>query len=241
MKAVIFDLGHTLIDYCNDWRVPERRAILEFHRAVSNGVEKPPREEEFTRVLMEGLEQARRRRRREMIEIPLVSFLEDRLRVLDVDSKEDLIEEGLGIFYQALLEHRTLIPGAVEILRNLEESGYLIGLISDVAWGLPSRFPLMDLGHYGLDAFFDDMVFSTDVGLRKPNPMIFRIALENLGARNEESVYVGNNLQTDIAGALGAGMKAVLKNSDYFFPDDRIVPSAKIADWSEFESVLESL
>jgi len=236
---VIFDLGHTLIDYYNDWRVPERRAILEFHRAVSKRVEKPPREKEFIRVLTEGLEQTRRRRGREMIEIPLVSFLEDRLMILDVDPKEDLIEEGLGIFYQALLEHRTLIPGAVEILRNLEESGYLIGLISDVAWGLPSRFPLMDLRHYGLDAFFDDMVFSTDVGLRKPNPMIFRIALENLGARNEESVYVGNNLQTDIAGALGAGMKAVLKNSDYFFPDDRIVPSAKITDWSEFESVLE--
>jgi len=49
--------------------------------------------------------------------------------------------------------------------------------------------------HYHIHEFFDDLVFSTDVGLRKPNPKMFKIALSNVGAEADCSYFVGNNLQ----------------------------------------------
>jgi len=241
MRAVIFDLGHTLIDYYNDWRVPEKRAVSELWSIASRNMEDHPEKNEFVRVTLEELDKARIRRRTEMIEIPLADFLQERLSDFGIHPSNGLIEEGMEVFYRALLEHRSLIPGSKEMLKELEEKGYLIGLISDVAWGLPSSYPLRDMEHYELVGYFDDMVFSTDVGLRKPNRKIFEIAMEHLGVVPEESVYVGNNLQADIAGALGAGMKAILKRSNYFSPDDAIVPSAKVDGWSELWPIIQGL
>ncbi len=81
-----------------------------------------------------------------------------------------------------LVEHRRPFPGTVEMLEGLKDRGYAIGLVSDVAWGLPSEYPQKDMSHFGIDIFFDDMVFSTDVGLRKPHPRLFKLAVYNLGA-----------------------------------------------------------
>ena len=240
MKAVVFDLGHTLIDYYVDWREPENRAISNFYFAISERAKEPPDRDLFETTLVQELESARRRRRVEMIEIPLRQFLGDRLEQFGIPFDEGIIHEGLEIFYGALLEHRRLIPGTLEMLEGLKANGLMLGLISDVAWGLPSYFPKRDMAFYKMDVFFDDLVFSTDVGLRKPNPRIFQIALDNLGVEAREAVYVGNNLQADIKGAQDSGLKAVLKKSNYYFHDDSIVPDAYIDEWSELKRILDA-
>jgi putative hydrolase of the HAD superfamily len=241
MKAVVFDLGHTLIDYYVDWREPENRAISDFYSVISENTDELPDKSVFVKTIVHELDNARRKRRVEMIEIPLHTFLGERLKQFELPFDEEMIQKGLEIFYGALLEHRKLIPGTLEMLHNIKENGYRVGLISDVAWGLPSYFPKRDMVFYKLDVYFDNLVFSTDVGLRKPNPKIFQIALENLGIEAQEAVYVGNNLQADIKGAHDSGLKAVLKKSNYFFPDDSIVPDAYVDDWSELKSILDAL
>lgn len=241
MKAVIFDLGHTLIDYYNDWREPESKAVSNTYRLVAKNIDGDIDKKEFEKSLLYLLETARRKRAEEMIEVPLRSILKECFQKFGCGTDETLVEEGLEIFYNALLEHRRLIEGVPEMLSFLKENGYLIGLISDVAWGLPSSFPRKDMRHYRIDCYFDDMVFSTDVGLRKPHPQIFRISLNNLGVESDEAVYIGNSLQADVKGALNVGMKGILKKSRYFFPDDTIVPSAVIDSWSELIRILEEL
>ncbi|HUV24743.1 MAG TPA: HAD family hydrolase [Methanomassiliicoccales archaeon] len=241
MKAVVFDLGHTLIDYYIDWRGPENRAISDFYRVIAENMDDPPEKNVFVATMIQELENARSRRRMEMIEIPLSTFLGERLKQFDLRYDEEVIQEGLEIFYGALLEHRKLIPGTLEMLQNIKKNGYKVGLISDVAWGLPSYFPKRDMTFYKLDVYFDDLVFSTDVGLRKPNPRIFKIALENLGVGAGDAAYVGNSLQSDIRGALDSGLKAILKKSNYFFPDDSVVPDAYVDDWSELKGILDAL
>jgi len=241
MKAVLFDLGHTLINYHNDWKGPERRAVESVSSLVversSNGTKK----QDVTANLLELLARARQVKTVEHLEVPLESVLNNCFTYFSVEEEEDLLQESLEIFYNVLLERRDLVPGTLEMLQALQQEGYKIGLVSDVAWGLPSYFPLRDMKHFGLDDYFDDLVFSTDVGLRKPNPRIFKIALYNLGAKAKESVFVGNNLQCDIKGALGVGMTAILKSSDFYTHDDSIVPSFKIDDWTEFEDILKKL
>jgi putative hydrolase of the HAD superfamily len=238
MKAVVFDLGHTLIDYYNDWESPEQRAIeRSYHLAMANGcqAEREKFQADLKRMLMEG----RVRKEKELIEIPLDQVLDTLFQRFGCDVTDEMLTEGMDIFYGVLVEDRKLVPGTIEMLEMVKDKGYSIGLVSDVAWGLPSDYPQKDMAHFQLTDHFDDMVFSTDVGLRKPHPKMFRIALSNLGADAARSVFVGNSLQCDIKGALGVGMTAVLKRSAYYQHDDSIVPDAKVDRWSDLTAILE--
>jgi len=238
MKAVLFDLGHTLINYHNDWKGPERKAVGNVAKMVCQVTDRC-KEKDVQVYLLDLLDQGRKRKLTEHIEIPLPDVLNDCYARFGCDGDDGLILQGMEAFYAVLLEKRELVPGAKEMLEDIRARGYSIGLISDVAWGLTSDYPMRDMKHFGLDEYFDDFVFSTDVGIRKPNPRIFKLALFNIGAKAEESIYVGNNLQADIQGALGVGMTAVLKRSDFYEHDECIIPSAKVSTWGEFRVWLD--
>jgi HAD superfamily hydrolase (TIGR01509 family) len=62
----------------------------------------------------------------------------------------------------------------------------------------------------GLVRYFDIIVDSTLAGVEKPDPAIFRPALDALGVLPEEAVYVGDLYDVDVAGARAAGMAAIL-------------------------------
>ncbi len=238
VKTVLFDLGHTLINYHDDWRGPEARAVSSVARMIASQAGNGTSEADVSGHLLGSLEKGRQIKLDQMIEIPLEDVLADCFHRFSCEGQEELMKKGLDAFYGVLLENRREIPRTREMLQTLKDKGYRIGLVSDVAWGLPSSYPQIDMRHYRIHEFFDDMVFSTDVGLRKPSPKIFKIALANVGSTAKESFYVGNNLQADIKGALGVGMKAVLKESNFFTPDDSIVPSAKISNWDELLALL---
>jgi len=238
MKAVIFDLGHTLIDYYHDWTGPEERTVSRLYKLVME-TGSQVQEAEFRRSVLVTLERNRERKVRDLLEIPLEEVLYDIMGSAGCQVDEGLIYDGLELFYTALKEDRCLIPGTIEMLERVRDKGYAIGLISDVAWGLPSEFPLRDIRHFHLDRFFDDMIFSSDVGLRKPHPKMFKMSLFNLGAERELSMYVGNSLQADVKGAKGVGMRAVLKRSGYFQPDDDIVPDDTVDGWEELDGLLD--
>ena len=238
MKAVVFDLGHTLIDYYTDWETPELRAIERSYQiAVEYGGDPEP--ERFHADLKKMLVEGRVRKEKEMVEIPLYQVLDTVYQRFGCEVTDEMLIEGMDIFYGVLVEDRKLVPGTIEMLEMVKTKGYAIGLVSDVAWGLPSDYPQRDMDHFHLKDYFDDLVFSTDVGLRKPHPRMFKIALSNLGADAERSVFVGNSLQCDVKGALGVGMTAVLKRSGYYQPDDSIVPDASVDRWSDLVPILE--
>jgi putative hydrolase of the HAD superfamily len=231
MKAAIFDLGHTLIDYYDDWAIPEARAVHRFHKVAEPRLDVP--EEDFcsnlTRILMDG----RKRKMRDLKEIPLSELLAKALRDGGADPSQDLLRRGNEIFYHVLVEDRHLVPGSREMLETLRDRGYSIGLISDVAWGLPSECPLADMRFYHIDELFDDIIFSTDVMLRKPHPEMFRMAVRNLGTTIEDSVYIGNSPLFDIKGANGVGMRAVQKQSTYYDACEEAVPDLVISNWGQ--------
>jgi FMN phosphatase YigB (HAD superfamily) len=238
MKAVVFDLGHTLIDYYSNWEAPELEAIERSYKlATENGCETAP--DQFRSDLRKMLLDGRVRKEKELVEIPLYQVLDMVFQRHGCDVTDEMLVEGMEIFYRVLVEDRNLVPGTIEMLEMVQERGYTIGLVSDVAWGLPSDYPQRDMEFFHLTDYFDDMVFSTDIGLRKPHPKMFKIALSNLGADADRSIFVGNSLQCDVKGALGVGMTAVLKKSGYYQPDEAIVPDAKVDQWTDLAAILE--
>jgi putative hydrolase of the HAD superfamily len=64
----------------------------------------------------------------------------------------------------------------------------------------------------GIEAVFDAVVISGEVGIAKPNATVFAIALNKLGVKPEMAWHVGDSLRTDVAGALGASITAVWLN-----------------------------
>jgi putative hydrolase of the HAD superfamily len=76
-----------------------------------------------------------------------------------------------------------------------------------------SNQPKRLLINAGLDRFFNVMYCSSELGIRKPNPQIFKIVLNKLGVEPFETVHVGDNVQADMYGAKKAGITGIwIKN-----------------------------
>jgi HAD superfamily hydrolase (TIGR01549 family) len=98
-----------------------------------------------------------------------------------------------------------LDPEAPAVLSKLAESKTL-ALISNFDHPPHAHRILRETG---LARYFDAIVVSGDVGIKKPNPGIFNIALEQTGLNSDEVVYVGDT-QEDVDGATAAGIKPIL-------------------------------
>lgn len=96
-------------------------------------------------------------------------------------------------------------PEALELLRALKQTK-ILALISN--FDHPPHAHRV-LRKFGLDVFFHTIVVSGDVGVKKPNPEIFQIALNKTGLSANEVIYVGDT-QEDVEGATAAGVRPVL-------------------------------
>jgi putative hydrolase of the HAD superfamily len=108
------------------------------------------------------------------------------------------------------------VPGAIETIAALRERGLKTGLITVCSEDVVALWEETDF--HGL---FDAEVFSAAVGLRKPDPRIYRLALEQLGVEPGEAVFVGDGANDELAGAERIGMKAVgVESPSGELPDD---------------------
>lgn len=119
---------------------------------------------------------------------------------------EDLrIAKAVDAYFSAFFRYYHLIPGTQEMLRKLKEI-YRIGLLSNFTHA-PAARELID--RLGLAPFFDAVVISDEIGYRKPHPIIFNRFIEELGVEVNQILYVGDDPETDITGALNAGIHPV--------------------------------
>jgi putative hydrolase of the HAD superfamily len=103
----------------------------------------------------------------------------------------------------------TIDPNALDVLGALRARKTL-GLVSNFEH--PPHIYLL-LSRLGLARLFDTVVISGDVGMEKPDPRIFELALRQVGLEPRETVYVGDTAE-DVQGALAAGMCPILIRRD---------------------------
>lgn len=94
-----------------------------------------------------------------------------------------------------------------EELKKLISEGYNLGVISN--WD-KTAVPLLE--KFELVSYFDDIIISSDVGYEKPNPKIFKIALDQASVLAEDCLYVGDNYYDDGIGSMKIGMDFVIVN-----------------------------
>jgi putative hydrolase of the HAD superfamily len=115
-----------------------------------------------------------------------------------------------------------LNSGAGELLNEVRER-YRLGLICNTG-RTPGAMLKIVLQRLGILEYFDVLTFSDVVGIRKPDPQIFHLTLEQLRVPPHRALHIGDDPRTDVAGARRAGMWAVLLGSPEgsSLQDDRV-------------------
>ena len=110
-----------------------------------------------------------------------------------------------------------------------------MGLVTDAQ----SAYARGELHQVGILDYFDPIIVSGDYGYRKPDPRLFQLAIDALGAPAENILYVGNDMHRDIYGARQAGMQTLMFDSDQGTKEyDDCVPDHRIADYRDLLSLL---
>ncbi|RZL38768.1 MAG: noncanonical pyrimidine nucleotidase, YjjG family [Pedobacter sp.] len=100
-----------------------------------------------------------------------------------------------------------LFDAAEEVLSYLQQK-YTLHIISN---GFKET-TLTKMNLSNLNPYFENVIISEDVGVNKPNPIIFEYALDKAKASKEESIMIGDSLEADIYGALNFGIEAIFFN-----------------------------
>ena len=138
----------------------------------------------------------------------------------------------IGIFQNIQLWSRVL-PDTPALLDWLAAQGYFVGVISNSTGTLAEQ-----LERLGLARHFRTVLDSALVGVQKPHPEIFRLALERAGVEGSETVFVGDTYSTDVGGAELAGLTGVLIDSIGAYPE---ATCPRITALPELKGILEAL
>jgi putative hydrolase of the HAD superfamily len=127
-------------------------------------------------------------------------------------------------------------PGVADALEAARTAGCRQGVISNTSFSQETL--RQELSAHGLDTYFELILASADIGLRKPHPRIFAAALGRAGVPAERAWYVGNTIRYDVRGAAAAGLRPVWYNKKEERGD--LPPgTVEIRSWQEFPSLID--
>ena len=202
LKAVFFDLGGTLLDARSG--ESSLMKVVEATR-LRYGLDIPSTELYWRiAVNMRRYEQAQSRRWTPIRELLAEAFDEEMARLgIRVESRD--AEWFLKTNTAEYRRGSRLATGAMDILRGAKQLILHIGVLSDVddAWAS------MLIENLRIRPLIDSITTSESVGVGKPNPKIFTVALRKAGCEPQEAVHAGDSLEKDVRGAKGVGMRAV--------------------------------
>jgi len=203
IQHVFFDLDHTLWDFeknsdltfqkifkINDLSV-DLHSFLEVYRPLNFKFWKLYREEKVTKS---ELRYGRLKNTFDAIDFPI----SDTLIYLIADQ-----------YIEHLADFNHLFDGAIEILDYLNQK-YTLHIITNGFEEIQTKKMVNSkIYHY-----FEKVITSESVGVKKPNPKVFKHALEIANANIDQAIMIGDSIEADINGALGVGMKAIHCNFD---------------------------
>ncbi|HEX7567887.1 MAG TPA: HAD family hydrolase [Anaerolineaceae bacterium] len=177
----------------------------------------------------------------DFIEITSSYFLKILLAEAGYPSVPDqVVHTALKVKFAISQEHWKLEDDAITTLESLKRHGLRMGLVSN-AGDTQDVETLID--KHRLRPYFEQVVISAQVGIRKPNPGIFQLALDHFKTAPENVAMVGDTLGADILGAQNAGIASIwitrrAERSDNRAHEDTIRPDAVIASLSELPPLL---
>lgn len=142
----------------------------------------------------------------------------------EVGIEDDGLAERLYEVFSSSASYK-LFDDVVPALTALEDEGYRLGLISNFEGWLEKMLVELEIGHR-----FAIAVISGLEGVEKPDPEIYRIALEKAGVDGARAAHVGDSPTTDVAPATEAGITAILLDRHGRYPDTSGVSIASLEE-----------
>jgi HAD superfamily hydrolase (TIGR01549 family) len=208
-KAVFFDFGGTLLVMRRD-RIISQILSEEGYRTTPEEVRSAYLKAEPQWLLTLGdqkespseMEESYRR-----LDTRVFDLLFPGRSIEESERMSGLMRSRWGEVQQAIpLE---LYPDVLPTLKSLRKDGHPLAIVSNAP---PETMKTIE--ELGLPALIPAVVVSGVVGVSKPNPEIFRIALRSVGVRAEDAVHVGDLYEADVVGARNAGIEGVLIDRD---------------------------
>lgn len=148
----------------------------------------------------------------------------------EVGYDDSLVESGFEVFWLARNEV-TFFEGALDLLEDLSKH-YKLGVISNGN---------ADVNHIGVGHLFDFVLSSEKAGIAKPHKAIFDQAVALAGVNHANMLYVGDDPQRDVLGALSAGLHAIWYNPSLQPWPGGQTPTAVIQDLSKLKEILKNV
>lgn len=125
---------------------------------------------------------------------------------------ETIIDKFYDYWYELEKEVNYLFDDTIETLIELKNRGYKLGIITNGKSSLQHR----KIECTNIEHLFDEIIVSSDLNTRKPDPEIYQVMAQKLGLKCEECVFVGDTFSTDILGAHRANMIPILMFTDTY-------------------------
>jgi HAD superfamily hydrolase (TIGR01662 family) len=157
------------------------------------------------------------------------------------NTSEPVLRSALAAMYAVTQQNWYLEEDALSTLAQLNKLGYKLGLISNTSddnnvQGLVDRWRLRP--------YFETIITSAALGIRKPDPRIFQVALERLHVLPQEAAMVGDTLNADVLGANQSGMYSIWITRRIKLPDEgelEIQPQAVVSALQQIPALLAEI
>ncbi len=189
-RYILFDLDRTLWDFTSNSRRALKKTIDEMAPELDSGAfinEYEKANDHYWNLYENG------------------TISKERLRILRFHTPLNLFgnysEETASAmserYLKLMTEENGLVEGCTQLLQYLKGIGCKMSVVTN---GF-REVQYLKLKNSGIDGYFDSVIISDEAGCMKPNPAIFRYAVESLGGTKPESIMIGDNFATDIEGA----------------------------------------
>lgn len=201
IKHIFFDLDHTLWDF-------DRNSALTFEKIFQiHGVKAPL--DSFLHVYNEVNRNYWKLYRHEKVDKEKLRYgrLRDTFDSIEFEASDELILQLSIDYITYLTTFNHVYEGALEILDYLKPNYELHIITNGFKEAQNKKMDGSKMGH-----FFKTMTNAEVVGVKKPNPEIFKFALNEANAKPEESIMVGDSFEADVQGAMEVGLDAIFFN-----------------------------
>ena len=228
VKTIIFDLDDTLFDQekahklalkelANNWEIFENTEFNRLQEAFNEA------DESAMHKFKEGepIDEIRKERSSEL------------LQILDLDTKHS--EEFTTKFYDLYPSQDAPIDGAKQLVQNLSKH-YQLGLITNSS----KEIQMKKIDAINIEDHLEFLIFSEEVGSRKPDEEIFRSALNYINSKPKNCLYVGDSYESDVIGAKNIGMQTCWFNKENRYKTEKQLHDVEITELSQLTQLLHN-
>lgn len=211
IQQIFFDLDHTIWDFETNSKSTISELFDEFNlHSMGIGLE------EYIPVYLRCNEYCWDQYRKNLMNKDLLRHQRFYLSFKEFGNPDRQLAKKVGKRYVEVSPHKTaLMPGSVEILDYLHPK-YPLSIITN---GF-EEIQFLKLKNSGIEKYFTRIITSEKVGKRKPEPRIFEYALQQTNCLAQHALMIGDDLNTDVRGAIRSGLPAIWYNHHQHPTDD---------------------